>query len=71
LIQKMTIAAMQMAEKKVWAQRSPGSGFAGPRTGSACVDAAPVFELAEHVLDLVALTVERAIMGDRYFAVGF
>jgi hypothetical protein len=33
------------------------------------VDAAPVFQLAEHVLDFVALAVERAIMGDRHFAV--
>jgi len=34
------------------------------------VDAAPVFEFAEHVLDLVALAVERAIMRDRHSAVG-
>jgi hypothetical protein len=34
------------------------------------VDAAPVFEFPEHVLDFVALSVERAVMGDRYFAVG-
>jgi hypothetical protein len=36
----------------------------------ACVDAAPVFEPAEHVLDPVALTVEGAVVVDGYLAVG-
>ena len=31
------------------------------------VDAPPVFEFTEHVLDLVALTVE--VVGDGYFAI--
>ena len=35
------------------------------------VDAAPVLEPAEHVLDPVALAVECAVVGDRYLAVGF
>ena len=34
------------------------------------VDAAPVFEFAEHVLDLVALAVEGGVVGDWHFAVG-
>jgi hypothetical protein len=34
------------------------------------MDAAPVFESAEHVLDLVALTVEGAVVGDWYSAIG-
>ena len=37
----------------------------------ACGDASPVLELGEHVLDLVALAVERPVVRDRYFAVGF
>ena len=35
------------------------------------VDAAPVLELAEHILDPVALTVECAVVRDRDFAVSF
>ena len=35
------------------------------------VDAPPVFELAEHILDFVPLTVERADVVDGYSAVGF
>ena len=35
------------------------------------VDAAPVLEPAEHVLDLVAFPVERAIVRDRRLAIGF
>ena len=35
------------------------------------VDAAPVFDLAEHVLDLVPLSIEGAVVRDRDFAVGF
>src|SRR3546814_5782096 len=35
------------------------------------MDASPVFEPAEHVLDLVPLAVEDTIMLDRLFAVGF
>jgi hypothetical protein len=34
------------------------------------VDAPPVFESAEHILDLVALSVERLVVRDRYFPVG-
>jgi hypothetical protein len=36
-----------------------------------CVDAAPVFEFSEHVLDLVLLAVERLFMRDMDFAIGF
>ena len=35
------------------------------------VDAPPVLEAAEHVLDFVALFVEDGVVGDRGFAVGF
>ena len=35
------------------------------------VDAPPVFEPAEHVLDFVALSVEDGVIGDRDLAVGF
>ena len=35
------------------------------------VDASPVFELAEHILDAVTLAIECAVMRDRDFAVGF
>jgi hypothetical protein len=31
----------------------------------------PVFESAEHILDFVSLAVERTVMFDRLFAVGF
>ena len=34
------------------------------------VDASPVFEPPEHVLDLVTLTVERAVVRDLYLPVG-
>ena len=34
------------------------------------VDAPPVLQLAEHVLDLVALAVQHAVVRDVYFAVG-
>lgn len=34
-------------------------------------DASPVLEFAEHILDSVALSVERAVVGDRGFPVGF
>ena len=34
------------------------------------VDASPVLELSEHVLDSVALFVEDDVVGDRDFAVG-
>ena len=33
------------------------------------VDPAPVFELAEHVFDFMALAVECAVMRDEYFAI--
>ena len=33
------------------------------------MDTAPVLEPAEHVLDLVALSVERPVVGDRHLAV--
>ena len=36
----------------------------------ACVDAAPVLEFAEHVLDLMALTIEHFVMRDMDFAIG-
>ena len=35
------------------------------------MDASPVFDLAEHVLDPMALAIECAVMRDRDFAVGF
>src|SRR5664279_697953 len=35
------------------------------------VDAPPVFEPAEHILDFMALAIERAVMFDRYFSIGF
>ena len=35
------------------------------------VDASPVLEAAEHVLDSVALLVEDRVVRDRGFAVGF
>ena len=34
------------------------------------VDAPPVLEPAEHVLDLVALAIEHAVVFDRYFSIG-
>ncbi len=34
------------------------------------VDAAPVFEPAEHVFDFVAPTIEDSIVRDRYLAIG-
>ena len=34
------------------------------------VDAAPVLEPAEHVLDFVALAIEGGVVGDRDFPVG-
>jgi len=57
--QKMTVAAMQMADMKVWAHFI----VAG-------VDASPVLEPTEHVFDLVALAVQRSVVRDRDFAVG-
>ena len=33
------------------------------------MDTAPVFQLTEHVLDFMAMVVERAILEDRHFAV--
>jgi len=35
------------------------------------VNAPPVFEFAEHVLDLVALAIEQFVVRDRDFSVGF
>ena len=35
------------------------------------VDAPPILEPAEHVLDLMALAVERAVMFDSYFSIEF
>jgi hypothetical protein len=35
------------------------------------VDAPPVLEPAEHILDFVTLAIERAVMFDRYFSIGF
>ena len=37
--------------------------------GDAGVDASPVLEPAEHDFDLVALAIERGIVGDRHLAV--
>lgn len=57
--QKVTVAAMQMADMKVWR-----SG----RNGCGC-DASPLqlaqgrLELVEHVLDLVPLAVEDCVVG--------
>jgi hypothetical protein len=53
----MTAAAMQMADINVWAHRFV--------TG---VDAPPVLEPAEHVLDFVTLG---AVMFNQYFPVRF
>ena len=36
-----------------------------------CMDASPVLEFSEHVLNLVALTIEPCIMRDGYLAVDF
>jgi hypothetical protein len=35
------------------------------------VDASPILEPAEHILDFVTLAIERAVMLDRYFSIGF
>src|SRR5450631_754847 len=35
------------------------------------VDAPPVLEPAKHILDFVTLAIERAVMFDRYFSIGF
>jgi hypothetical protein len=35
------------------------------------VDAPPVLDPAEHVLDLVALSIEDGVIGDRDFPIGF
>ena len=35
------------------------------------VNAAPVLEFAEHILDAVSLAIKRAIMQDWDFAIGF
>ena len=67
----MTVAAIAMAEKKVWAHLSPGPRFAGPRTGYTRVDAPPVLELAKHVLDLVALAIKCLVVRDWHFLVHF
>ena len=56
LSQKITVAARQMALMKVWAHRP-----------IACGDASPVLEAAEHVLDLVALVVERLVVREGDF----
>ena len=37
----------------------------------ACVDASPVFEFAEHVLDLVTLAIEGRVVRDGLLAVCF
>jgi hypothetical protein len=51
---QMTVAARQMAEKKVWAQRSQARG-----------DAAPVLQLGKHVLDYKGSCVARNPMARR------
>ena len=56
--QKMTAAAMAMAEKKVWCT-----------TVVAGVDAPPVFEFSKHDLNPVTLAVEHPIVTDRDFAI--
>ena len=55
----MTVASMQMADMKVWAQRV----LAG-------VDAAPDLEFAEHVFDPVALAVEGPVVRDMKLSIG-
>jgi len=35
------------------------------------VNASPVFDFAEHILDAMTLAIEGAVMRDRDFAVGF
>ena len=57
-IQKMTVAAMRMADMKM-----RGAIVTG-------VETAPVLELAEHIRDPVALIVKCAVVRDRDFAVG-
>jgi hypothetical protein len=49
---------MQMLEKKVWAHDR--SGLRG----------AAILELGEHVLDFVALSIERLVIGQRDFPFG-
>ena len=55
--QNVTVAAMQMAEKKC-----VGASVVSRR------DAAPVLEAAEHVLDAVTLAVEQLVVGQRGLA---
>ena len=43
----MTVAAIAIANKKVWAHAI-----------IACVDMSPVFKFTEHILDFVALAIE-------------
>ena len=50
LIEQVTVAAMQIAEKNVRAATV------------LCVDESPVFRPPEHVFDLVVLTVEYAVI---------
>jgi hypothetical protein len=35
------------------------------------VDATPIFEPAEHILDLVSLAIERLVVRDECFSIGF
>lgn len=49
----MTIAAMEMADKKM------GAAFV------AGVDTSPVFDFAEHILDAMTLAIEGAVMRER------
>ena len=55
----------------IWKPRTRPGGFEGVGASViACVDASPVFDFAEHILDLVPLTIEGAVMRDGDFAVG-
>jgi hypothetical protein len=58
--QNMMAAAMQIAEKYVWAQRSYRVWIAPP-----------TFEAPEHVFDFVPLFVEGGVIGDCDLPIGF
>jgi hypothetical protein len=57
LIQNAIVTAIQIAEKKVCASIVSG------------MDASPVLEFCEHVLNSVALSIERLVMLDWQFSV--
>jgi hypothetical protein len=58
LREKVTAAALQLAEKNVWARGVVRDG-----------DAPPVLELGEHILDIVTLAIQRLVVANRRFPV--